>query len=95
MHSAHPFQNGFQEPVIAIILRDVVQGLEYLHNLGYVHRYNRSASVAAFLMLFPRSVRAKHFLIHEDGSVKLSGLRSVVPMIEEGSRLKVAVTLLL
>ena len=38
MHSAHPFRNGFKESVIAIILRDVVQGLEYLHNLGYVHR---------------------------------------------------------
>lgn len=37
-----------------------------------------------------RSVRAKHFLIHEDGMVKLSGLRSVAPMIEEGSRLKVS-----
>ena len=36
-----------------------------------------------------RSVRAKHFLISEDGAVKLSGLRTVVPMIEEGSRLKV------
>jgi hypothetical protein len=24
--------------VIAVILRDVVQGLYYLHNLGYVHR---------------------------------------------------------
>lgn len=72
MHSAQPFRNGFKESVIAIILRDVVQGLEYLHNLGYVHR----------------SVRAKHFLIHKDGVVKLSGLRSVVPMIEDGSRLK-------
>lgn len=37
-----------------------------------------------------RSVRAKHFLIHEDGMIKLSGLRSVAPMIEEGSRLKVS-----
>lgn len=38
MHSALPFQNGFKEAVIAVILRDVVQGLSYLHNLGYVHR---------------------------------------------------------
>ena len=36
-----------------------------------------------------RSVRAKHFLIHEDGIVKLSGLRSVVSMIEDGARVKV------
>lgn len=39
MHSAQPFQNGFKESVIAIILRDVIQGLEYLHTIGYVHRY--------------------------------------------------------
>ena len=38
MHSAHPFRNGFKEAVIAIILRDVVRALDYLHNLGYVHR---------------------------------------------------------
>jgi len=37
-----------------------------------------------------RSVRAKHFLISEDGVVKLSGLRTVVPMIDEGTRLKVS-----
>lgn len=39
MHSAQPFRSGFKETLIAIILRDVVQGLQYLHNLGYVHRY--------------------------------------------------------
>jgi serine/threonine protein kinase len=72
MHSAQPFRNGFKEPVISIILRDIVSGLQYLHSLGFVHR----------------SVRAKHFLIHEDGIVKLSGLRSVVSMIEDGARVK-------
>ena len=36
-----------------------------------------------------RSIRAKHFLIHEDGVVKLSGLRSITSMIEEGARVKV------
>ena len=38
-----------------------------------------------------RSIRAKHFLIHEDGVVKLSGLRSITSMIEEGARMKVHV----
>ena len=38
MHSAEPFRNGFKEHVIAVILRDVVFGLNYLHRLGYVHR---------------------------------------------------------
>ncbi len=39
MHSAVPFRNGFKETVIAIILRDVVRGLDYLHNMGYIHRW--------------------------------------------------------
>ena len=38
-----------------------------------------------------RSIRAKHFLIHVDGVVKLSGLRSVTSLIEEGARAKVCV----
>ena len=38
MHSAQPFRNGFKEPVISIILRDIVSGLQYLHSLGFVHR---------------------------------------------------------
>lgn len=42
----------------------------------------------AFIFIV-RSIRAKHFLIHEDGTVKLSGLRSVVSMIEGGARVKV------
>jgi len=39
MHSARPFQNGFGEPVISLVLRDVLKGLRYLHALGYIHRY--------------------------------------------------------
>lgn len=41
MHSAQPFRNGFKENVIGVILRDVIQGLEYLHSLGYVHRLDQ------------------------------------------------------
>ena len=36
-----------------------------------------------------RSIRAKHFLINDQGVVKLSGLRSVVSLIQGGSRKKV------
>ena len=39
MHSAKQFNAGFKESVIAIILRDIVKGLHYLHSLGYIHRY--------------------------------------------------------
>ena len=35
-----------------------------------------------------RSIKAKHFLISEDGVVKLSGLRSMISMINEGTRQK-------
>ena len=38
MHSAQPFRHGFKEAAIAIILRDIVNGLDYLHSLGFVHR---------------------------------------------------------
>lgn len=40
MHSARPFQNGFGEPVISLVLRDVLKGLCYLHTLGCIHRYS-------------------------------------------------------
>ncbi|XP_065889402.1 STE20-related kinase adapter protein alpha-like [Dysidea avara] len=70
MHSAKPFQHGFIEPVIGLVLRDVLRALHYLHTLGYIHR----------------SVRAKHFLISCDGTVKLSGLRTTISTIQEGTR---------
>ena len=38
-----------------------------------------------------RSVRSKHFLIHESGIVKLSGLRSMVSVVDGGARSKVCV----
>ena len=38
LHSTKKFGSGFRENVIAIILRDVVKALNYLHSLGYVHR---------------------------------------------------------
>lgn len=72
MHSVKQFNNGFQENVISIILRDIVRAVHYLHSLGFVHR----------------SIRAKHFLINDQGVVKLSGLRSVVSLIQGGSRKK-------
>ena len=37
-----------------------------------------------------RSIRAKHFLIDESGVVKLSGLRSMVSLIQGGTRKKVS-----
>ena len=36
MHSSQLFHNGFKQEVIAVFLRHV-QGLDYLHNLGYMY----------------------------------------------------------
>lgn len=39
LHSVKQFNNGFHESIISIILRDVIKATDYLHTLGYVHRY--------------------------------------------------------
>lgn len=36
LKAAYP--NGFEEVVIATILREVLKGLEYLHHHGHIHR---------------------------------------------------------
>lgn len=62
------FYNGFPEPVIAGILRDVLQALDYLHSKGYIHR----------------SIRASHILISPDGQALLSGLKDAYCIVEKG-----------
>ncbi|XP_058061458.1 STE20-related kinase adapter protein alpha [Anopheles bellator] len=47
------FETGFQETILLCILRDVVQGLEYLHRKGYIHR----------------SIRASHIFLNESRAV--------------------------
>ncbi|OWR50179.1 STE20-related kinase adapter protein alpha [Danaus plexippus] len=64
------FQEGLPEPACAIILRDVLLGLQYLHKQLYIHR----------------SVRASHILIDTSGAVKLSGLSSAASMLVCGRR---------
>ncbi|KPJ06867.1 STE20-related kinase adapter protein alpha [Papilio machaon] len=64
------FQEGLPELACAIILRDVLFALQYLHKQLYIHR----------------SVRASHVLLDTNGCVKLSGLRSAASMMVRGRR---------
>ena len=52
MHSAKPFQNGFDETIIALVLRGVLRALRYLHSLGYIHRYWLLILLTAYMMLW-------------------------------------------
>eukprot|EP00112_Aurelia_sp_Birch-Aquarium-sp1_P018249 Seg433.1 transcript_id=Seg433.1/GoldUCD/mRNA.D3Y31 product="STE20-related kinase adapter protein alpha" protein_id=Seg433.1/GoldUCD/D3Y31 len=67
------FQNGLPDAAIIYILKSVLQGLEYLHKAGYVHR----------------AIKASHILVCSDGRVCLSGLRYCYPMWSNGHRRKI------
>ncbi|XP_050347326.1 STE20-related kinase adapter protein alpha isoform X1 [Nymphalis io] len=64
------FQEGLPELACAIILRDVLLALQYLHKQFYIHR----------------GVRASHVLLDINGTVRLSGLRSAASMMVRGRR---------
>ncbi|KAF2897660.1 hypothetical protein ILUMI_08527 [Ignelater luminosus] len=62
------FSHGLPENAIALILREVLEGLDYIHKKGFIHR----------------ALRASHILISANGRVCLSGLRYACPIIEHG-----------
>ncbi|XP_076901259.1 uncharacterized protein LOC143555622 isoform X2 [Bidens hawaiensis] len=68
LKSEHP--DGFEEVVIATILREVLKALEYLHDHGLIHR----------------DVKAGNILISERGAIKLGDLGVSACLFDSGDR---------
>ncbi|KAJ0571060.1 putative protein kinase STE-STE20-Fray family [Helianthus annuus] len=64
----HP--EGFEEAVIATILREVLKALEYLHRHGHIHR----------------DVKAGNILISDHGAIKLGDLGVSACLFDSGDR---------
>ncbi|XP_022739771.1 serine/threonine-protein kinase BLUS1-like isoform X2 [Durio zibethinus] len=64
------FPDGFEEPVIAIVLREVLKALVYLHAHGHIHR----------------DVKAGNILIDSNGAVKLADFGVSACMFDTGDR---------
>ncbi|XP_065867018.1 serine/threonine-protein kinase BLUS1 isoform X2 [Euphorbia lathyris] len=68
LKAAHP--DGFEEMVIATILREVLKGLEYLHHHGQIHR----------------DVKAGNILMDARGAVKLGDFGVSACLFDSGDR---------
>ncbi|KAJ8968147.1 hypothetical protein NQ317_009241 [Molorchus minor] len=68
------FNEGLPEQAIILMTRDILDGLNYIHGKGYIHR----------IMCFFRSIRASHILISASGQACIAGLRYACPIVMNG-----------
>ncbi|XP_066029811.1 STE20-related kinase adapter protein alpha-like isoform X3 [Pocillopora verrucosa] len=68
------FHDGMGEIIVAAILYEVLQGLEYLHKMGIIHR----------------AIKGSHILLGADGTVCLSGLRKSIMLLQESKSSRIA-----
>ncbi|KAK9080596.1 hypothetical protein SSX86_000354 [Deinandra increscens subsp. villosa] len=71
LKASHP--EGFEEIVIATILREVLKALEYLHHHGHIHR----------------DVKAGNILISDQGAIKLGDFGVSACLFDHGDRQRV------
>ncbi|XP_016451877.1 uncharacterized protein LOC107776492 isoform X1 [Nicotiana tabacum] len=71
LKAAHP--DGLREVVIATVLREVLKGLEYLHDHGYIHR----------------DVKAGNILIDSRGGIKLGDFGVSAYLFDSGDRQRI------
>ncbi|XP_071694357.1 uncharacterized protein [Rutidosis leptorrhynchoides] len=71
LKASHP--EGFEEAIIATILRETLKALEYLHHHGHIHR----------------DVKAGNILISDQGAIKLGDLGVSACLFDSGDRQRV------